>query len=424
MELLPIKEQKTTLLRKSRPGNAAIFCEAPFFISREGGYARCRIPGASRRQATPISLPWLPGRPMDFWTDEKKLAFSLFFSYISRHKAGCYCRNPKNTEMNDPDGHNSHVLSLNLIHPRREGREVMYRFAEEVGLVEEPGEEIVISRHPRKPEWLRLYLPYELVSTHLSVVKNIHGRRWDPAEKVWEIPYTRLTLRFVDHYLKESARLTFTPDPDIPARLESAKIDDYVAGLIREKNISESAQNQILSALKMYYAEVAGQEEKVRDRIRPKKPQRLPQVLSEEEALNLRISDIQADRRRLFISGGKGKKDRYALLSEKALELLKVYFDLYKPLDWVFEGASGGRYSERSVQNIFIRAKTKSGINPQATVHTLRHSFATHLLEKGVGLRYIQELLGHESSRTTEIYTHVTSKGFDKIKSPLDDLEI
>lgn len=393
---------------------------------------------------------------------------------------------------------------------------VAYLYQLEPSLIAEPASSIRVERHPEKSGWLRLHLPYELVPSYLSTVRNIPGRHWDPVGKVWEIPYTKLTLRFLDHYLKQAVWVTFTPDPDIPDRLELVKpvqkpegrqsyppvryeaavialeqclllkryswrtvkaykhslrqflrhfeevepgqitrqqIDNYVAGLIRERNISESTQNQILSALKMYYAEVAGQEEKVRDLIRPKKPRRLPQVLSEDEVtrllkatgnikhrcilmliysaglrlgevLNLRISDIQSDRRRLFINGGKGKKDRYTLLSEKALELLKIYFEIYQPLDWVFEGATGGRYSERSVQNLFTRAKVKSGINPQATVHTLRHSFATHLLEKGVGLRYIQELLGHESSRTTEIYTHVTSKGIDKIKSPLDDLDL
>lgn len=117
-------------------------------------------------------------------------------------------------------------------------------------------------------------------------------------------------------------------------------------------------------------------------------------------------------------------QNRCTLLSAKVWEQLRQYIEMYKPIDWLFEGQHGERYSERSVQAIFTRAKLRAMINLNATVHTLRHSFATHLLEKGVDLRYIQELLGHESSKTTEIYTHITHKGWDKIKSPIDDLVI
>ena len=128
------------------------------------------------------------------------------------------------------------------------------------------------------------------------------------------------------------------------------------------------------------------------------------------EVVQLRLVDLQPSHQRLFVYGGKGKKDRCTLLSEKVWKKLQQYIEVYQPLEWVFEGQYGGQYSPRSVQAIFTRAKEKAGINPYATVHTLRHSFATHLLEKGVDLRYIQELLGHESSKTTEIYTHNLSR--------------
>jgi site-specific recombinase XerD len=195
------------------------------------------------------------------------------------------------------------------------------------------------------------------------------------------------------------------------------------------------------------------QEAKVEKLFRPKTPQKLPQVLSElevtrflksvdnlkhrcimmliysaglrlGEVTQLKINDLQIDDKRILIHNAKGKKDRCTILSDKALTMLEKYRALYKPVDWLFEGQTGGKYSERSVQAIFEDARRKSGINSRATTHTLRHSFATHLLEKGVDLRYIQELLGHASSKTTEIYTHITKKGFQKIKSPLDDLDI
>ena len=138
----------------------------------------------------------------------------------------------------------------------------------------------------------------------------------------------------------------------------------------------------------------------------------------------MRLVELQPEQNRLFVRAGKGKKDRCTLLSDKVWALLQEYIQIHQPIEWLFEGQTGGQYSERSVQEVFTRAKMKAMINPDATVHTLRHSFATHLLDKGVDLRYIQELLGHESSKTTEIYTHITHKGWNKIKSPIDDLKI
>ena len=112
------------------------------------------------------------------------------------------------------------------------------------------------------------------------------------------------------------------------------------------------------------------------------------------------------------------------MLSDKAADILKQYIKDYKPKHWLFEGQTGGQYSKRSVQEIFMKAKIASKINPLATTHTLRHSFATHLLEAGIDLVHIQELLGHESLKTTELYIHLSAKGFNEIKSPLDSLDI
>jgi integrase/recombinase XerD len=194
-----------------------------------------------------------------------------------------------------------------------------------------------------------------------------------------------------------------------------------------------------------------GREKKIYD-IRARKAEDLPGVLSQEEVkllfksvenikhktilmliyaaglsvselTNVRKRDLIQDRMQVFIKGGKGKKDRYSILSAKLMPLIEQYLQEYKPNYWLFEGQEYGQYSARSVQAILRQAVDKSGGNPFATVHTLRHSFATHLLENGTDLRYIQQLLGQASSKTTEIYTHITRKGEEKLKSPLDFLD-
>lgn len=126
----------------------------------------------------------------------------------------------------------------------------------------------------------------------------------------------------------------------------------------------------------------------------------------------------------LWVRGGKGKKDRFTLLSAKALALLRLYYKAYKPKNYLFEGQGESKYSARSIQKVLHNALAKAGIRKNASMHTLRHSFSTHLLENGTDLRYIQVLLGHASTKTTEIYTHVTTKGMETIKSPLDNLEL
>lgn len=126
----------------------------------------------------------------------------------------------------------------------------------------------------------------------------------------------------------------------------------------------------------------------------------------------------------MIIRQGKGKKDRQAPLSRKIGELLTLYRAQYHPAVYLFEGQDGGKYSKRSIQAIFARACTAAGILKDASVHTLRHSYATHLLEKGTDLRIIQEILGHASSKITEIYTHVSTKTIGLVRSPFDDLEL
>jgi len=143
--------------------------------------------------------------------------------------------------------------------------------------------------------------------------------------------------------------------------------------------------------------------------------------LRRNELINLRPEDIDSRRKLIKIMGSKGNKDRYTILSEKLLTLLREYYRQYRPGEWLFEGQSGGRYSATSIEKIFRKAVSKAGIRKYVTPHSLRHSFATHLLEQGISLRYIQEILGHSSSKTTEIYTHVDTNEIGQIKNPLDN---
>jgi len=142
------------------------------------------------------------------------------------------------------------------------------------------------------------------------------------------------------------------------------------------------------------------------------------------ELINLEIGDIDSESMKIHVKQGKGKKDRYIMLSENVLKILREYYQIYKPKEYIIEGLKGGKYSPQSVQSVFKMAIKKAGIKKKATVHTLRHSFATHLLDDGTDIRYIQELLGHKRLETTQIYTHVSSYSINKIKSPADKLKI
>ncbi|HEX8333412.1 MAG TPA: tyrosine-type recombinase/integrase [Segetibacter sp.] len=142
------------------------------------------------------------------------------------------------------------------------------------------------------------------------------------------------------------------------------------------------------------------------------------------EIICLRISDIDSARMVISVRRGKGKKDRQALLSVKMLEQLRAYYRIYKPTEYLFEGVTGGQYGYRSLQEVFKQAKERAGINFKGGIHTLRHSFATHLHENGTDIRLIQELLGHSNIETTMRYTHVSRRQLQNIISPLDNLDL
>ena len=238
-------------------------------------------------------------------------------------------------------------------------------------------------------------------------------------------------------------------------RMESLTIEDIIQfnnDYILRKNLSSSYQNQVINAIKLFYRNRFNKTMEVDFIQRPRREKRLPNVLSKKEVkaileaptnlkhramlsliyacglrrselLNLTLKDILSDRNLLFIRQSKGKKDRMVPISSKIIEMLRDYYKAYKPKKWLFEGQiQNKKYGERSIQLVLNQAVAKVKIDKPISLHWLRHSYATHLLESGTDLRYKQELLGHSSSRTTEIYTHVSTHNLQQIRSPFDDL--
>ena len=142
------------------------------------------------------------------------------------------------------------------------------------------------------------------------------------------------------------------------------------------------------------------------------------------EVVHLTLSDIDSDRKQIRIKQAKGKKDRYSIVSEKVLGLLREYVKAYQPKSYLFEGQSGGKYSASSMQALMRKPRKIGGITKKATPHTLRHSFATHLLDNGTDIRIIQQVLGHKHIATTQIYTHVRSRTKQNVLSPVENIEI
>lgn len=235
------------------------------------------------------------------------------------------------------------------------------------------------------------------------------------------------------------------------SRLTVEEIEEYIYQLINKYKISEKNQNITINSIKFYYEKCLNKPKNYYKIKRPKRSKELPNILSKSdvkklihntinlkhrailmtiysaglrvsELINLRITDINSKDGNIFIKGAKNKKDRYTVLSSKLLLLLREYYKKYKPSYWLFEGQDGGQYSTSSIQKIFRKQVKANNINPWATPHILRHSFATHLLENGTSLRHIQALLGHSSSKTTEIYTHVMHINNKTITSPMDFL--
>jgi integrase/recombinase XerD len=237
------------------------------------------------------------------------------------------------------------------------------------------------------------------------------------------------------------------------SELTNNHVNEYMYYLV-EKGYSSSAQNIAISSIKMFYSKIVNKNLNIDSIERPRRSRPLPKVIAREdiekmlaginnikhkaallliyslglrrsELINLQLKDIDSKRLTINIRNAKGKKDRTLPVSETLMKRIIAYYKMYKPKQYLFEGTIAGRqYSSVSLQKIFHKNMDRVKPGNTFTLHCLRHSYATHLLENGTDIRYIQELLGHKSTRTTEIYTHVSIGNLRNIKTPGDEFNI
>ena len=255
----------------------------------------------------------------------------------------------------------------------------------------------------------------------------------------------------INVYVSEFSHLLILLKKNRIDEMSEKRLKDYFLYCVKKLGMKERQLNSRINAIKFYFEKVLHQQKMFFDIPRPKTPSTLPKVLSKNEIrrifkftenpkhlvmlklsygmglrvseiVNLQLEDINSKDMLVLIKGAKGKKDRYTNLPYSVLENLREYYKEYRPKKWLFEGQYGGQYTVRSVQIAFKNAREKAGIHKSIGIHGLRHSYATHLLEHGADIRFIQELLGHNSIKTTQIYTHITDIKKASIRSPLDDL--
>lgn len=261
--------------------------------------------------------------------------------------------------------------------------------------------------------------------------------------------YSYRTERSYLSYLK--VYLDYIILPENQGKKDESLIQDFLNYCKVEKEYSYSSMKQILASIRFLYLETLNKKVDFDFFFKVKKPDILPDVFSPieiskiiaalknlkhrtiistiyscglrlSEVINLKTEDIDSENMMIKIRNAKGQNDRYVMLSEKLLLILREYCLEYNPKEYLFEGINNTHYSAKSVQQIFKKSIEISGIKKRATVHTLRHSFASHLLDNGTDIRYIQELLGHKNLATTQIYTYINPPSIKKIKSPFDAL--
>jgi len=306
---------------------------------------------------------------------------------------------------------------------------------------------------------VRTTLPGDLQADRTELGNEVRSRRLSDAAEVGVadlkayLEKNRYSPRTVESYVAQLELFFKYFAGKDPSEITHNELSDFVNDFIIRLGFSGSFQNQVISAIKTYY-EISGNGRIVPQFLeRPRRSRALPKVFSKEEVgriltsarndkhklllwliyscglrrsevTNIRLNDLDRERGILHIREGKGMVDRIVPVSEKVWDKLDIYLSSYNPVVYLFEGQGGGRYSSESVYRVFKEAMRKAGISRDVGVHSLRHSYATHLHESGLDIRYIQELLGHKSSRTTEIYTHVSRRNLIAVRSPIDDLDI
>ncbi len=261
--------------------------------------------------------------------------------------------------------------------------------------------------------------------------------------------YSQSTIKT---YRNEFAQLLYILNSFPVENCDANKLKSYFLYCINTLKLSEATMHSRINAIKFYFEQVLKRDTLFFEIPRPKKPSTLPKVIHTKdikklfehttnlkhntmlklcygmglrvsEITQLKIKDIDSKNMQVFIERAKGKKDRYVNLPESILGQLRNYFKEYKPKIYLFEGQYGGQYSIRSVQQVFKAAMKRAKINKEVGIHSLRHSYATHLLENGTDISFIQQLLGHNDIKTTLIYAQVSKKDLKKVKSPLDQME-
>ncbi|GHT63068.1 hypothetical protein FACS1894110_00030 [Spirochaetia bacterium] len=290
----------------------------------------------------------------------------------------------------------------------------------------------------------------EPIRTHHIFHEELFAPAWQGRleQELLSRKYSPQTIKSYIHFNKTFCRTTGKrPEEVCPDDIKS-----YLAYLNKDRNFASSSMNLAFSSLRFFYHRIM-KKEITRNLYRPRQDKRLPGILSRSEvkqlldgeknskhrlllmlaySSGLRVSEVVAlkrehidlNRKLILVSAGKGRKDRYSILSHKTAQYIRNYYAVNTIDNWLFPGQPSGKHlSIRSAQYIFEKAIIRTNIQKEVSIHSLRHSFATHLLENGTDIRYIQDLLGHNSLRTTERYTHVAKRSILKIKSPLDSLD-